>query len=140
ARAPASELQFTRVLNNDDIATRNPSCRARGRVAHHLASRHRVIVQEARKPDLLRPPPRKPPDTRAGPLDKGRVQGGPPFSRRRSPNRPSPNSIATSTSANQQSIHGISPCNYRQSRCVHTIAPQGGGELNGPKLIALTAT
>src|ERR1700722_16011510 len=91
-----------------------------------FASASTLLAQEAPKPHLLRSPSRKPPDTRARTLNQGCMQSSPPFSRRRSPNRPSPNSIAIDCSANQSMTHGISRANCRQLRCVHTIAPTGG--------------
>src|SRR5205085_3591746 len=108
-----------------NVAAGNARSRAGHGVAHHLVGRHRDIVQKAPKPHLLRPSAGKPPDTRAGPRNEGGMQGGPPFSSRRSPNRPSPHSIATSPSANQQLTHGITLANSRQQRCVHTIAARG---------------
>ena len=99
-RPPTSQRQFARVLGHHDVATRNPPCCAGGGVAHHLVGGHRMIAQQPREPHLLRPSSGKSPDTRARPLNQGRMKGGPPFSRRRSPNRPSPNSIVTAASAN----------------------------------------
>ncbi len=125
-RASASQRQFGRVLNHHHIPTSNPRCRTRGCVAHHFPGGHAIVAQEAREPHLLRPSSCKSPDTRARPLNQRRVQSRPPFSRRRSPNRPSPNSMPTAPSANQHSTHGISPPNYRQPGCVHTIAAKRG--------------
>src|SRR5258708_7783957 len=53
------------------------------------------------------------------------MQKGPPFSRRRSPNRPSPYSIPISTSASRQpnSRNQSFPSN---ARYVNAIAPKGG--------------
>jgi hypothetical protein len=124
-RPPPPQRQFARVLNHDHVATASPGCRARRCVAHHLVGGHRAIAQEAPKPHLLRSPSCEPPDTRARALNQGCMQGSPPFSRRRSPNRPSPNSIVIGCSANQPLTHGISLANWRQLRCVHTIAACG---------------
>ena len=124
SRPTATQRQFARVLNDHDIAVGNPCGCARSRMAYHLASRHSVIAQKAREPHLLRPSSRKPTDTRAGALDKRRMQGGPPFSsggRRTAPAKFDRHVCLR----NQYLTHGISPPNYRQSRCVHTIAACG---------------
>src|SRR5262249_11911106 len=63
-RPPPPEDQLARILNDDDVATRNPGRRARCRVPHHLAGRHGAIAQKARdraesaRPAL--PPPAAP--------------------------------------------------------------------------------
>jgi hypothetical protein len=65
----------------------------------HLCGRHRPIVKKPAKLHLARPIAAKATDTRARPRHQRRVQPGPTFSRRRSPNRPSPYAtLAISTS------------------------------------------
>ena len=92
ARSPASQGQLAGVLDHDNVAAGNAGCRARHRLAKHLLWGHRSIVQKASKPHLLRPVTPEPADTTARLADKGCMKRSPPFSRRRSPNRPSPNS------------------------------------------------
>jgi hypothetical protein len=59
---------------------------------------------------------RQPADTRPRPRHQRRMQNGPPFSRRRSSNRPSPYSIPAIgySPANHQPTHGISRTTARQ--------------------------
>jgi len=52
------------------------------------------------------------------------MEGGPPFSRRRSPNRPNPNSMAAPP-LRTTILNGISPLKSRQLKCVHTTAACG---------------
>ena len=67
------------------------SCSTR-RFDDHRLGRHRRVAQEPRQPDLPRTRPSEPTNAKASPtrLHQAGVQKGPPFSRRRSPNRPSP--------------------------------------------------
>ncbi len=127
ARPPAAQLQFAGVLNNDNITTCNPRRGPSRRVLHHLIGSHCAIAQKAGKPHLLGSLPAKPSDTRTWPRHQRGMQRDPPFSRRRSPNRPSPNSIAIFISANHSQIHGISPRHPRQPQCVNAIALKRGG-------------
>src|SRR5438067_6034744 len=98
-------------------------CRAADGMEHHLLSRHSVVVQEAPELHLSCPPTRKALDTGAGALNEGSVQGDPPFSRRRSPNRPSPNSIDIAFSRESQldprnqppALSAIEMCAYDRS-------------------------
>src|SRR5258708_30578860 len=60
------------------------------------------------------------------------MQGDPPFSRRRSPNRPSPNSIPATSFANQRSIQGISKVDFRQgAMCAYDSRLRGEGRGEG---------
>jgi len=111
---PTSQRQFAGILNHDDVAPGDTCARARDRMAHHLANRHGAIVQKTPEPHLLRPTSGKSPDPTAGPLNQGSVERDPPFSRRRSPNRPSPNSIDMPPLRESTSIHGISLPDFRQ--------------------------
>src|SRR5204862_2034120 len=90
-RPPTPEGQLAGILNAHYVAPRAPGRRAADGMEHHLLSRHSVVVQEAPELHLSCPPTRKALDTGAGALNEGSVQGDPPFSSRRSPNRPSPN-------------------------------------------------
>ena len=126
ARPPTAQCQFAGILRHHDVAPGNTPRRARGRLAHHLAGAYPWVAQEAREPHLPCSTSAKPPDARAGPLDQSLVQGGPPFSSRPSPNRPSPYSIALASAAKHRSTNGIGLARIRQQRCVHTIA--AGGE------------
>src|SRR5204863_4151551 len=129
-RPPTSQRQFAGILNDDNVASRRARGGARGRVTYHLAAGHGAIAQEAREPYLLGATSGEPPDLTAGPLDKRSVEVGPPFSRRRSPNRPSPNSLVMAPPENHRPTQGISPANVGQSRCVHpTAAFAGRGEV-----------
>src|ERR1700754_3168935 len=92
-RTTATQDQFTGVLNNDDVATANTLSRPRGRMARHLRNAHPPVAQKTREPDLVRSLPGKTSNERTRPSNQGRMQHGPPFSRRRSPNRPSSISI-----------------------------------------------
>jgi len=67
--------------------------RARSRMARHLCDVYPFIAQKTREPDLLRPAPGQASNARTGPPNEGPMQRQPPFSRRRSPNRPSLTSI-----------------------------------------------
>src|SRR5258705_7770463 len=63
------------------------------------------------------------------------MQGDPPFSRRRSPNRPSPNSIPATSFANQRSIQGISKVDFRQgAMCAYDSSACGEGRVGGLRL------
>src|SRR5262249_7465418 len=84
----AAQDQFTSVLNNDDVTTANTLSRTRGRMARHLRNAHPAIAQKTREPDLVRSPPGKTSNERTRPPNQGSMQQGPPFSRRRSLNRP----------------------------------------------------
>src|SRR5580700_3812254 len=100
-RPPPTKRQFAGVLNHDDLAITNMRRRAPGRMARHLGDTYPLIAQKAREPNLLGAVPCKTPDPWARPSNQGLMQRCPPFSRRRSPNRPSPNSISIATSSNQ---------------------------------------
>ena len=127
ASPPPSHCQFAGVLDHNDVTPCNPRCSAFHRMANHLCGGHALIAQETREPHFLGALTGQSSDAGAGPLNQGGVKVGPPFSRRRSPNRPSPNGIAMATSANQHLLHGISWATVRQPRCVHTIAVIGRG-------------
>src|ERR1700722_4688399 len=100
-RPPPTKRQFAGVLNHDDLAIANMRRRAPGRMARHLGDTYPVIAQKPRKPNLLGAVPCKTPDPWARSSNQGLMQRRPPFSSRRSPNRPSPNSIPIATSSNQ---------------------------------------
>ena len=99
--ARTSQRQLARILGHHDVAARSPTCREFDRVTNHRVGGHRRVAQETRELHLPRPPSAQPTDTATRLFNQGRMQDGPPFSRRRSPNRPSPNSNAIDTSENQ---------------------------------------
>src|SRR3981189_3893112 len=109
--APTSQRQFAGILSHNDLTARHSCCGAVARMAHHFVGSHCRVVKETPEPHLLRSTSRKPSDTTTRSLDEGRVEGGPPFSRRRSPNRPSPNSMAAISAANQRSSTESAPKN-----------------------------
>ena len=107
-RPPAAQVQFGRILDHDNVASRHPRAAVlAGRLAHHRAGRHRFIAQKTRKLHLARSAAAEPPNACRAPLKQGLVQQGPPFSRRRSPNHPKPNSIVIPNPAN----HPMDPRN-----------------------------
>src|SRR6266481_61876 len=98
---PSAKDKFAGVLNHDDLTTGNPYGRPRSRVARHLCDTYPVVAQKTREPNLPCSVPCEASDARTRPSNQRFVQKGPPFSRRRSPNRPSPISIdITPPSAN----------------------------------------
>jgi hypothetical protein len=115
-RPMASQCQLTRILDHHNITPGSPGSSALPGVARHLGGRYRMVAQEARELNLPRPCSRQPADTRAWPRHQRRMEGGPPFSRRRSPNRPSPYSIPVIgySRANHRLIHGITIAIARQ--------------------------
>ena len=104
--------------SHDDIPAGNARCRARHRLASHLLWGHGAIMQKAPKPHLLSAVASEPPHTTARPSNQGGMQRSPPFDRRRSPNRPRPNSGLTVPPANHHLIHAITPANRRQDVCI----------------------
>jgi hypothetical protein len=92
-------------------------------MARHLRKTYLLIAQKAAELNFPRPVPRKPSNTRAWPSNQRIVQRHPPFSRRRSPNRPSPISSAIDQhSAQPTQAKRISLDRPLQQRCVHSIA------------------
>jgi hypothetical protein len=76
---------------------------------------------------LPRPRTGQPADARTRPLHQRRVQQGPPFSSRKSPNPPTVKSpsIAIFSTADTPAQR-FRPIDPRQERCVHTIAAFAG--------------
>jgi hypothetical protein len=93
-RPSAAQDQLRRVLHDNDMPTGHPLPGQAPGMLRHLRRRYRPIVKKPAKLHLARPVPAKSTDTRARLCHQRRVQPGPPFSKRRSPNRPSPE-IAT---------------------------------------------
>src|SRR3984893_1833497 len=93
SRTPSAKCQFTGILNHNDLATDYTRRRARSRMARHLCNTYPFIAQKTREPNLLGPVPCKASNAGARTSNEGRMQRRPPFSRRRSPNRPSATSI-----------------------------------------------
>src|SRR4030088_890516 len=89
-----------RVLNGEHMPSGDTSRRACRRRGHHLGHGHCRIVQKARQSDLARPVLTEPTNPYATPTQfhQPSVQQRPPFSSRRSPNRPSVNSAMVSSS------------------------------------------
>jgi hypothetical protein len=90
---PSAKDQFAGVLNHDNLTTGNPHRRPRSHVARHLGDTYLFVAQKTSEPHLLGSVPCKASNARARTANEGRMQRRPPFSRRRSPNRPSPISI-----------------------------------------------
>src|SRR6185437_5730818 len=91
--APPAKEQLAGVLNHDDLAASNTLRRAAYRMASHLRYTYSFIAQKAGELNLPCPVSSKAPNAAAWTSNQGRMQQRPPFSRRRSPNRPSPISI-----------------------------------------------
>ena len=89
-RPTAAQDQFRRVLHDNNMPTGCPLPGQTSGMQRYLFVRHRPIVKKPAKLHFARPTTAKTTDTRARPPHQRRVQPGPPFSRRRSPNRPSP--------------------------------------------------
>ena len=100
------------------IAARNPHRCPRGGVLRHFGRRHRPVVQKPPEPHLPGTRSSKPSDARTGPISHRPVQSGPPFSSRRSPNRPSAYpGPSMSASGNHAMIHRIRPPAAPQEMC-----------------------
>jgi hypothetical protein len=67
-------------------------------MAHHLASTYAGVAEKTGEPHFLGPAASEAPDARTRTLNQGRMQSRPPFSRRRSSNRPNPNSMPMAAS------------------------------------------
>lgn len=88
--APPAKEQFAGILNDDDLSTGSTIRRARSRMARHLGDTYPFVAQKARELNFPRSVTSKTSNTRTGPSNQRLVKQRPPFSRRRSPNRPSP--------------------------------------------------
>lgn len=99
--AAALRAHDRRVLNRQHVAPGATRPRARARSLDHLLGRHRLAAQEPGQAhlSLSRPPESPNPNRPPRRLDETRQQKGPPFSRRRSPNRPSDKSHISNPSA-----------------------------------------
>src|SRR5580704_11946694 len=93
SRTPSAKEQFAGVLNHDDLSTGNPLRRPGSCVVCHFCDTYLFIAQKPPEPNLLGSAPCKTSNAAAWTSNEGRMQQRPPFSRRRSPNRPSPISI-----------------------------------------------
>src|SRR5450432_410604 len=125
--AAARRSDDRRVLDRQHMpahATR-PGARAGG--GEHLLGRHRLVAQKTGQTNFPSPIPAQP--THANPIaarrDKAAMQKDPPFSRRRSPNRPSPSSSIANLPTNQRRESDFK--NHRNRRCVNAVAHEGGG-------------
>src|SRR5450432_489500 len=124
--AAARRSDDRRVLDRQHMpahATR-PGARAGG--GEHLLGRHRLVAQKTGQTNFPSPIPAQP--THANPIaarrDKAAMQKDPPFSRRRSPNRPSPSSSIANLPTNQRRESDFK--NHRNRRCVNAVARMGG--------------
>jgi hypothetical protein len=99
----------------------------RRRLFQHLLGRHPGIAQKSRQTDLPGAVAAKPPNAKlaASRTDQAAQKVSAPFSSRRSPNRPSPTSIANPP-ATQQS-HGLRRLRRIQHQCVNVVAHKGRG-------------
>src|SRR3974390_1150874 len=87
---PTANKQLAGVLNHDDLTAGNTVCRACRRMGRHFGDAYLLVTQQARKLHLACSIASKPSNARTWSSNQRLVQQGPPFSRRRSPNRPSP--------------------------------------------------
>src|SRR4051812_24987196 len=120
--APPAKEQLAGILNHDDLAPSNTIRRAPSRMARHFSDTYPFVTQKARELNFPRSAPRKPSNTRARPSNQRLVQRRPPFSRRRSPNRPSPVSSGIDRPPQHRPGKRISLRWPLQQRCVHSIA------------------
>ncbi|BBB99519.1 hypothetical protein BE61_49660 [Bradyrhizobium elkanii USDA 61] len=99
---PAIVSQARGVLYRQNMTSLDQPCGPQPGRGHHLLRDHPPIAQETRDADLAGPIPTNTSNTdpRLTDADKAGQQTGPPFSRRRSPNRPNPPSIALSIGHN----------------------------------------
>jgi hypothetical protein len=127
----ASKHQLAAVLDRQHIAPRNQARGSRRSRLGHLGDRHSPVIQKARELYLARAIALgQTAYARPRPRHQRSLQNGPPFSRRRSPNRPSPAVSQTNVIEALPRIilpHGISLQRSPQSRCVHMTAEHPGG-------------
>ena len=99
ADALGGAANHARVLNGEHMPSGYTSRRTGRRRGHHLAHGHCWIVQKARQSDLARTVlPSRQTRTPLPPNSTNRAVKRPPFSSRRSPNRPSVKSAMVSSS------------------------------------------
>ena len=144
AAAAGRRPRHRRVLDRQDIAPGAGGLGAPQRRRDHLLDRHRWIAQEPGDADLACPVPAEAshPDTACPVRHQPRQQVGPPFSRRRSPNRPNAKSIPPSLFA-----EGITQTPHAQTRCVNVVGPrqagahrlQAGGDAQRPSASVIRA-
>ena len=121
--SPSAKDQFAGVLDNDDLSTDDTLGRPRSRMARHLRNTYPLVAQKTREPNLPCSVPGKPPNAGTRPTNEGRMQSRPPFSKRRSPNRPSPNAIVIRpSSASSPPARESVFADLSNKRCVHSIA------------------
>jgi hypothetical protein len=96
----ALRADHRRVLDHQNIAALAALRRLPARLSRHLLRRHRAVAQKPRQPDFPGPIPAQTTDPQSTPPNRQQTgqQIGPPFSSRRSPNRPSVNSISAAPS------------------------------------------
>src|SRR5262249_37086067 len=123
---PAARHDLGRILDHHNIAARSPLPGARSHARSHLRHAHPRIAQKSVELNLAAPLASQSPDARARLFHQGSMQQSPPFSRRRSPNRPSSNPVSTRPSLTNHLHQGVSLHNPGQPRCVHVIAAFAG--------------
>jgi hypothetical protein len=118
-----AEAQFAAVLDRQDISAGNALARTRASVFSHFGNGHRVVVQKAPKLDVSSPVAfSHPPQHATRPLNQSIKKAGPPFSSRRSPNRPSPaTTVDMRCLPRINNAQGITTARLSQPRCVNTI-------------------
>src|SRR5574337_1743300 len=99
--------------------------RSAARLHRHLFGRNRLVAQQTRQANLARAITTKTSNPKTAPthLDQTGVQKGPPFSRRRSPNRPSV--IADIPISRDAVYEGIRVSALRQSEMCEYGSPNG---------------
>src|SRR5262249_30065323 len=122
----AAQDDLDRILDHHDIAARGPVAGARPHGRGHLRHAHPPIAQKPMELNLTAATPSQPTDPRARLFHQGSVQQRPPFSRRRSPNRPNSKTASTLPSGTNHFHQGVSLYNSGQQRCVHVIAAKAG--------------
>jgi len=123
----ASGTDHGGVLDRQHMAARAPLRRAAGSLGRHRLGRHRLVAQQPGQTDLPGPIASKPTDPNPSPSRRHQtgMQEGPPFSRRRSPNRPSVTSDIV-CSGQFSTRESDSPVPTKR-RCVNAVAPSMGG-------------
>ena len=122
--AAAVRAQHRRVLDREDMPSGTAGRRPLGGFRQHLGAAHRLVAQKPGQPDLSRTAAAQPPHPQLAATRRHQAaqKKGPPFSRRRSPNRPSRSSMPSSRRTQRQRIRHIQPL---QCQCVNAVARAG---------------